>query len=112
MEDIFKVIGIAIIGAIMVSFLRQQKSEFAVMALLASGIIILIIILHSLQSVVLAFNSIVEKTGINNKLFEGLLKIVGVGYVTEYSASVCNDYECGSLAKKVQLCGKIAIFLM
>ena len=41
-----------------------------------------------------------------------LLKIIGIGYLTEYSASVATDAGCASVAQKLQLGGKIVIFLM
>lgn len=110
--DIFKVIGIGIVGAVIAIMLKQTKSEFSVMAVLATGIIILILILNSLTDVIIAFNTIVEKSGISNELFSGLLKIIGIGYVTEYSASICNDMDCGSIGKKIQFAGKVSIFLM
>lgn len=110
--EIFKVIGVGIVGAICVLFLRQAKSETAVIASLATGVVILILVLSSLSDVILAFNDIVDKSGISNNLFSGLLKIVGIGYVTEYSAGICSDLDCGSIGKKIQLSGKITIFLM
>lgn len=110
--DIFRIIGVGLVGAIITVMLKQSKSEFSVMTVLATGMIILVLVLSSLQDVILAFNNIVAKSGISNSLFTGLLKIVGVGYVTEYSASMCNDMSCESIGKKIQFAGKIAIFLM
>lgn len=110
--DIFRVIGVAIVGAIISLMLRQSKSEFSVLAVLATGIIILILVLSSLNEVILQFNKIVDKSGVDNRLFSSLLKIIGVGYVTEYSASMCDDLGVGSIGKKLQLAGKISIFLM
>ena len=110
--EIFKVVGIGLIGAIMTLFLKNSKSDFTMLTVLATGIVLLIIIINSLRDVIEAFNEIVSKSGINDKLFSGILKIVGIGYVTEYSANICNDFECSAIAKKIQLAGKISIFLM
>lgn len=110
--DIFKIIGIGIIGAVVTLMLKQTSSEYSVLAVLSTGIIILIMILNSLTDVVLAFNEIVEKSGIESELFNGLLKIVGIGYVTEFSASMCADMNAESIGKKINFAGKITIFLM
>lgn len=110
--DIVRVIGVALVGAICVIILKNSQSSFAMLASIATGIIVLIVTLNSLGDVILAFQEIVEKTGIDNGLFALLLKIVGVGYLTEYSVSLCNDFECASIGKKLAFAGKIAIFLM
>ena len=110
--DIFKVISIGIIGAIISLMLKATKSEFSVMTVLATGIIIIILVLASLTDVIIAFNQIVEKSGLDSRLFSGLLKIVGIGYLTEYSSGMCQDMGAGSIGKKIQFAGKITIFLM
>ncbi len=110
--DIVRVIGVALVGAICVIVLKNTQSSFAMLASIATGIIVLIISLNSLGDVILAFQEIVDRTGIDNALFACLLKIVGVGYLTEFSVSICNDFECASIGKKLAFAGKIAIFLM
>ncbi|MDR3263529.1 MAG: stage III sporulation protein AD [Clostridiales bacterium] len=110
--DVFKIIGVGIIGAVISVFLKDGKPEFVIFTVMATGIIILIFILHSLTDVIDAFNSIVIKTNIDEKLFSGILKIIGIGYITEYSSEICSDMNCGSISSKIQLAGKITIFLM
>lgn len=110
--DILKVIGVAITGVIVANFLKNGKEEFTVFVTLATGIIILIYILNSLGDVVVAFNKISDSSGIDDKLFGSIMKIIGIGYITEYSASICSDFNYSSLSNKIQLAGKITIFLM
>ncbi len=109
---IFKLIGIALIGIVAVSLLKTAKPEFAVFAVIATGVIMVITMLSALQDVVIAFDKIVEKSGIDEGIFSAVLKIIGIGYLTEYSASIATDAGCGSIAQKLQLGGKIVIFLM
>lgn len=109
---IFKLIGIAIIGVITVTLLKSAKPEFAVFATIATGVVMIITMLSALRDVVLAFDNIVEKSGINDEVFSAVLKIIGIGYLTEYSASVATDAGCASIAQKLQFGGKIVIFLM
>lgn len=110
--DIFKVIAIGIVGAIMGVMLKTIKSDLSIMTTLATGIIIVIITITYIGDVIVSFNEIVDKTGLNSKLFSALLKIVGIGYLTEYSAGMCEDMGSNSIGKKIQFAGKISIFLM
>ncbi|MDR1906552.1 MAG: stage III sporulation protein AD [Clostridiales bacterium] len=110
--DIFKIIGVGIIGAVISVFLKESKPEFVIFAVMTAGVTILIIVLNSLTDVIDAFNVIVNKTNIDESLFSGILKIIGIGYIAEYSAEICGDMNCASIAGKIQLAGKITIFLM
>ncbi|MEG2413875.1 MAG: SpoIIIAC/SpoIIIAD family protein [Clostridia bacterium] len=110
--DIFKIIGVALVGAICSLVLKNTHSQYALLVTLATGLVILIICVNSLNGVILAFQEIVDKTGVDQKLFAQLLKIIGIGYLTEYSASICADLECGSIGKKLGFAGKITIFIM
>ncbi len=109
---IFKLIGIAIIGVIVVVLLNTAKPEFAVFATIATGVVMMITMLSGLRDVVLAFDNIVMKSGIDDGVFSAVLKIIGIGYLTEYSSSVATDAGCASIAQKLQFGGKIVIFLM
>lgn len=109
---IVKLIGIALIGVVAVSLLRTAKPEFAVFAVIGTGIIMVITMISSLQNAILAFDDLVEKSGIDDRVFSAVLKIIGIGYLTEYSASIATDAGCASIAQKLQFGGKIIIFLM
>ncbi len=109
--DILKLIGIGLIGTILAGVLKGLKSEFSTYVILGTGIIILVNIISSMSGVVEVFSEIINKTKIDNDLFSGILKIVGIGYITEYSAGICADAGGESIASKILLGGKIMIFL-
>ena len=47
-----------------------------------------------------------------NGLLKSLLKIIGVGYVTEFGAGILKDFGSHSIADKVELGGKLTIVLL
>ena len=110
--QIVKVIGVGLLGALVAGMLRQEKSELYIFAVIASGALILIIILASLTEVIATFGLLVGKSGVDESLFAGVLKIIGVGYITEYASSICVDQGVTGIANKLQLSGKVAIFFM
>ena len=110
--EITRVIAVGLIGVLVSVVLKNFKSDFGSLALLATGIVILIIIINSLQDVVLSITDIVNKSGIDGKLFDGIMRIIGIGYITEYSSNICSDFGASSVGKKIELAGKITIFLM
>ena len=110
--EIIKIAGIGITGVVIASLLKKDKPEFSVIITVATGLILLVLILSGLTSVVTAFDDLVALSGVDQSLFAGILKIIGIGYLTEYSATVVSDYGANSVANKIQLAGKITIFLM
>lgn len=84
--DIFKIVGVGILGVITAGFIKSAKSEFSVFVVLATGLVILIMIAKGMSEVLVKFSEIVAKTGIPSALYGAILKIVGVGYLTEFSA--------------------------
>jgi stage III sporulation protein AD len=51
-------------------------------------------------------------TGIENGLIKILIKIIGVGYLTEFASGILNDFGGNALADKVVLCGKLTIVVL
>ena len=109
--ELLKVIILAIIVSILAVFLKQVKPEYSLLCVTVGSIIILGYIVNSIIDVFAYFNGVIEKTGVNNELFGTMLKIIGLGYLVEFSAGVCKDSGQNSLADKVVLAGKILIFL-
>lgn len=110
--ELFRVVGVGLVGVLLATMLRRDKPEWHLLILVTTGVILLVIVFSSMTSVINAFGELLSATGVDNALFSGVLKIVGVGYLTEYAASVCTDAGAGSVADKVQLAGKITVFLM
>ena len=112
MEDILKIIGIGFIAAVTAVILRSTKPELSFAVTVVGIIIILIFVVEMLRDSMSIFVTISQITGIENGLLKLLLKIVGVGYLTEFGAGVLTDFGSNSIADKVTLAGKITIGLL
>lgn len=110
--ELIKVLIFGIIISILALFLKQIKPEYSLICIIVGSIIILIYVLKYLTQIFTFFQNVIDKTGVSNKLFITLLKIVGLGYLVEFSASVCRDSGNTSIADKVILAGKIMIFII
>ena len=110
--ELIKVMILGIIVSMLVVFLKQVKPEYSLLCLIVGSVVILAYIISYMTKVFVFFQEVVEKTGINYSLFVSMLKIVGLGYLVEFSASVCRDSGNNSIADKVILAGKIMIFVV
>ena len=112
MSDVLKVIGVAFITAITAVILKGTKPELSFTVTVVGIIVILTFVVDMLRGAMSVFTTISQIAGIENGLLKMLLKIVGVGYITEFGAGILNDFGSSSIADKVTLAGKITILLL
>lgn len=110
--EIIKVIGVALVTAVAAVLVKGTKPELAFAVTVTGIIVILLFIVDALQNTIAVFASIAQMTGVENGLIKLLLKIVGVGYITEFGAGILNDFGSNAIADKVVLAGKIGIVLL
>lgn len=110
--DIFKIIGVAFITAITSLLLKSTKPELSFAVTVTGVIVILLFLVDALKNTLNVFVAISQMTGIENGLLKVLLKIVGVGYITEFAAGILKDFGSNAVADKVTLAGKIAIVML
>lgn len=108
--ELIKVLIIGIIISIITVLLKQIKPEYSLICIIVGSIVLIVYILSGVTKIFSYFSQIVDKTGIDQNLFTTLLKIIGIGYLVEFSAGVCVDSGNNSIADKIVLAGKILIF--
>lgn len=112
MDDMIKIVGAAFLTAITSTILKSTKPELSFAVTITGIIIILLFILDMVKGSMSVLSEIVALTGIKNGVVQILLKIVGIGYLTEFSVGVLQDFNAATLADKVSLAGKITVILM
>ena len=109
---VLKIIIIALIGCTSAMLLKQIKPEISVFVILATGILIIFQVLDYLTEILSVFYQLGEITGIDSNLFKIILKIIGIGYLIEFSSSLCVDSGMSSIASKIQFAGKVIILFV
>ncbi len=110
--DIFKILSLCLIVAVLGLFLKQYKGEYTVAITLSGGAIILILILNSLSPVFEEIRTILSGNGIDNIYLKIALKTLGIAYITEYAADTCRDCGQSAMAAKAELVGRVAVFIV
>jgi stage III sporulation protein AD len=107
-----KIMGVAFITSISALILRASKPELSLAVTVTGIIVILTFVAELFQDTIAVFVSITQISGLENGLLKVLLKIVGVGYLTEFGAGVLKDFGNHAIADKVTLAGKLTILLL
>ena len=110
--QIFQLIGIAFVTAVAAILVKSTKPELAVVITIAGSIILLLFVLEVFRGSISLFTDIAQATGLDATIVKTLLKMVGIGYLVEFSAGILNDFGQKSLADKLIFCGKILILVL
>lgn len=112
MTEILKIIGVAFITTVAAILLKGTKPELSFAVTVTGVIVILLFIIDAMRTTLAIFTVIAEMTGIENGLIKILVKIIGVGYLTEFASGILNDFGSNAVADKVVLCGKLTIVVL
>ncbi len=109
---IFQLVGIAFVTAVAAILLKETRPELAFAVTIAGSIILLLFTFELFKGSIAIFGEIATATGIDSSLVKILLKMVGIGYLVEFSAGILSDFGQNSLADKLVFCGKILILVL
>lgn len=103
-------IAIAGIGAVILAILfKKTKEEFSLYISIAACIIIVLLGIDKLELILDSIKRLQNYIKINEAYIGILIKIIGITYVTEFSASLCKDTGYQAIGDQIELVGKLTI---
>ena len=110
MISLFKIFALAIAAVIIISLIKAYKPEFVIEVTICASIILLYFLIEALGYGITYINDIYEKLTYGKSYFPVIVKVLAIAYVTEFAVAICQDAGEKTIASKVELAGKIAIF--
>lgn len=102
MEDYVKVIGLVLVGVIICLVLSGHGKQFSALLTLATCAMVTIAALAYIRPVLDFFNRLQASGNWNNELFSVLIKVVGIGILSEIVSLICADSGNASMGKTLQ----------
>ena len=109
---IVKIVVVALATVFASLIVKQTKPEISILINIAGGILLVIMVVDLIGQVFSNIFDVFKSSGINSNMLLPIFKIVGVGYLCEFGANICQDAGSSSIADKVLFCGKIVILLI
>lgn len=109
---ILKICAIAVCAVILIALIRVYKPEFTIEAVLCASLILLLYIVSSMKYGLSCLSEIYDELSYGKTYFPIIIKALGIAYVTEFTSAICQDAGEKSIAGKVELAGKLAIFFV
>lgn len=110
--EICKIVAIGIISVILIAYLKTVNSEIAVIAGVASGLLIIILSLTYVKDFVMFFFELSDKGGLDGSVFKLSLKIIAISYLVDFSSGVASDFGQAALGEKIQFAGKVIMITL
>ena len=110
--EICKIVAIGIISVILIAYLKTVNSEIAVIAGVASGLLIIILSLTYVTEFVAFFSELSDKGGLDGSVFKLSLKIIAISYLVDFSSGVASDFGQAALGEKIQFAGKVIMITL
>ena len=107
MEVLLRVAALGILAALLVTVLKKQSPETALLLSLAACVLIALLLVDTLKPLLRFFEKLHKQTGLSEGLLAPMAKSVGIGLLTQISSSVCADAGQGAIARLIELCGGI-----
>ena len=106
---IIKICAIGLTAAFLALTIKKTSSSASFAISAAAGAVILLILLPSIARITREISDIAHIGSIPEEYIKLLLKVLGIGYITDFSAAAAKDSGEASMAQKIEFAGKISI---
>lgn len=107
--DILKIAVLGIAGMLLGILLKEQKKEYELFVMLGVSLCIFYFIMSKLQLVISVINRMQEYVNLDTSYIAILIKMIGITYVSEFSANLCKDAGYQAVAGQIEMFGKLSI---
>ncbi|SHJ67198.1 stage III sporulation protein AD [Anaerobranca californiensis DSM 14826] len=110
--NIMSFVAFAIITTVLVVIVKQQKPEIAMQIRVVAAAVIFLALASSIYYIMKIFEDLALQAELNIVFLGTILRIIGIAYITEFGAQICQDANENTLANKVILAGKTLMLIL
>ena len=106
---LLKIIGVGVCTIAINLFLKQYKPELALLVNVCGGLLIFLMVIEGAGQLIEYFIDLQNVANIKVDVVSPILKVIGIGYITEFASDMAEDCGNKSIANKIILGGKVAV---
>ena len=107
--SMIKIGMIGIAAVFLALLLKKEKGELALLVGIAASVLIFGYTLSRISFILDFLRELMDTLPVDPALLKALLKMLGITYVADFSASVCRVAGYGSVAGQIELLAKLSI---
>lgn len=102
----------AIAGMMLAVFVGNMRREIGIWIALVTGVIVFFYAIRKFEYMVDMFRTMTEYTGIKEEYIAVVLKMIGIAYISEFTATLCKDAGQHVIACQVDFFGKMSMVVV
>lgn len=107
-----KIALIAIVGMTLAIMVGNMRKDISIWITIVCGIIIFSFGISKFEYIVDMLHELTSYLGINETYIKVILKMIGIAYLSEFTASICKDAGQNTIAGQVDFFGKISMIVI
>ncbi len=104
-------LGLCLISVFAAVLIKQYKPEYATLISVAACCAVIVAVAKNLLNPVFELRRYISAVSGTGGYYQTAVKVVAIGYITKFTADVCNDAGQTAIAGKAELAGKAAVFI-
>lgn len=104
-----KIALIAITGMTLALILGSMRKDISIWITIVCAIIIFFFGISKFEYIVNMFHELTEYLGMNEMYIKVILKMIGIAYLSEFTASICKDAGQNTIAGQVDFFGRMSM---
>lgn len=107
-----KVACIGLMAVFLALKLKSVQPEYALLTGIAACVVLFGFSVSKLEVIFSGIDTIRQYLSVNSAYISIILKVVGIAYVSDFSANLCKDAGYGGIAAQIEMFGKLSILVM
>lgn len=103
---------IGIVAVLLGMPLKKSHSEYALLIVLATSVLIFLYALAQLRVIADFLESVIGRLPVEPAFLAPLLKMLGITYIADFSTALCRETGYASIASQIELFAKLAIIAL
>lgn len=104
-----KIICIGLVTVLVSSIIKQYRADISLLVNICGSMLIVMIAVSGVSDIIDSMIQISENISISSDVISPIVKVLSIGYITEFSADIADDAGNKSISSKILFGGKIAI---
>ena len=109
--NILQIVIVAVVAVSAILVVNQFNKDISLVISIGIGVLILISICDQLYEVVYTFHNISNQAQVDSEAISCVIKVVGIGYLSEFANNICLDTGNKNIGEKVLFASRIAIMI-
>lgn len=102
-----KITALALVTVVLCVLIRENQKPLSVLLSLLACVGIMLLGIAILDPILEVFKKFAGLSGMEDEVVSPMLKVAGIGLMTQIAAGICQDAGESALGKTVELCGTV-----